>query len=184
MVETEIKLPWKRSAAEAQELIVGQGYSVIAPRILETDQVFDRSDGELKQTDKLLRLRRSGTVHTVTYKGPSARQRYKSREEIEFLVDGAEAFELVLDRLGYYPRFRYEKYRTKFALPGEPGIVTLDETPMGVFLELEGSAEWIDRTAERLGFTHAAYSTASYSSLYRAYRAIHADAPENMVFGV
>jgi hypothetical protein len=29
----------------------------------------------------------------------------------------------------------------------EPGIITLDETPIGVFLELEGGKYWIDGTA-------------------------------------
>ena len=91
----------------------------------------------LRNADQLLRLRRSGARSTVTYKGPAKRERYKSREEIEFDVSDASAFELVLDRLGYTPGFRYEKYRTKFAAP-EPGIITIDETPIGVFLELEG----------------------------------------------
>ena len=81
---------------------------------------------------------------------------------------------------GYW--FRYEKYRTKFAAAGEPGMITLDETPIGVFLELEGAKSWIDGTAGRLGFALSAYSTASYAALYTRYREQNKDAPANMTF--
>jgi len=119
---------------------------------------------------------------TVTYKGPASRERHKSREEIEFQVSDAEAFTHMLERLGYLPGFRYEKYRTKLAAADEPGFITIDETPMGTFLELEGPADWIDRTAARLGFSHADYLTSSYASLYREYRSTNRDAPADMIF--
>ena len=32
-------------------------------------------------------------------------------------------------------------------LGNEPGVIELDETPAGDFLELEGPPEWIDATA-------------------------------------
>ena len=188
MVETEIKLRWPSSPAEARAHIERHGYQVIEPRILESDRLFDRATGELKQGDQILRLRRTGPKEggagaTVTYKGPAFRERYKSREEIEFQVSDAEAFTHMLERLGYLPRFRYEKYRTKFAAPGEPGIITVDETPMGVFLELEGAKSWIDGTAGRLGFALSAYSTASYAALYGEYREGNKEAPPDMIFG-
>ena len=49
------------------------------------------------------------------------------------------------------PGFRYEKYRTTFRLPGLH--LDLDETPVGVFLELEGAPRAIDRAARSLGFS-------------------------------
>ena len=67
-----------------------------------------------------------------------------------------DAFTLVLDRLGYQPAFRYEKYRTQLQAAGEPGLITIDETPIGVYLELEGPQDWIDSTAARLGFPASA----------------------------
>lgn len=184
MVETEIKIRFERGTPQdARELIERHGYSISEPRTLESDQIFDRTGpSELRGADRLLRLRRSGSRATVTYKGPATRERYKSREEIEFDVSDAAAFDLVLNRLGYMPRFRYEKYRTKFALAAEPGIVTIDETPIGVFLELEGPAGWIDRTAARLGFSPSEYCTASYAALYREYLYLHQTAPTDMVF--
>lgn len=118
----------------------------------------------------------------MTYKGPGRRERHKSREEIEFEVSNPENFHQVLERLGYTPGFRYEKYRTKFAASGEPGIVTIDETPIGVFLELEGPAQWIDRTAARLGLSEAEYLTHSYAALYQEYRRSKPHAPPDMIF--
>lgn len=91
-------------------------------------------------------------------------------------------FTEVLDRLGYRPRFRYEKYRTKFTAPGEPGIVSIDETPIGTYLELEGEPEWIDRTAARMGLSRDAYLNQSYSKLYQEYLLTHAGAPRDMTF--
>ncbi len=62
------------------------------------------------------------------------------------------------------------------------GVVTLDETPIGVFLELEGAAEWIEQTRQRLGFTPKAYVRSSYAALYREHRLTHPAAPLNMAF--
>jgi adenylate cyclase class 2 len=183
MIETEIKIPFERSAEEARSLIESHGFVIIEPRTLESDQVFDRGASELKNSDQLLRLRRAGSRATVTYKGPTLRERHKSREEIEFDVSDADAFELVLQRLGYTPGFRYEKFRTKFAAPFKPGIITIDETPIGIFLELEGEAKWIDQTAADIGFQPSQYCTASYSSLYREYVRNHVGAQQNMLFG-
>jgi adenylate cyclase class 2 len=181
MVETEVKIPFRGDPAAACQLIEDLGYTPSTPRTLETDQLFDHAKSELKNSDQLLRLRRYGPLSTVTYKGPATRERYKSREEIEFDVSDPSNFELVLNRLGYTPGFRYEKYRTKFSVDG--GLITIDETPIGVFLELEGPAAWIDTIAERLGYSPADYSTASYAALYRDYLRSHPGAPANMVFG-
>ena len=181
-VETEVKIVYPGSPEAARLAIERAGYIEAEPRILESDQLFDQPDGTLKRSDQLIRLRRSGSKATVTYKGPSQRERYKSREEIEFDVSDPEAFTLVLDRLGYLPGFRYEKYRTKFKAFSEPGLITIDEAPIGVFLELEGPPAWIDQSAQQLGFSAADYSTASYASLYREYRRIHPGAGENMTF--
>ena len=187
MTETEIKLLWRGTAQEAQALIERHGYGLSAPRTLEADQLFDLPSGGLQQSDRILRLRRTfsreGGKHAmVTYKGPATREVYKSREEIEFDVSDPDAFTLVLERLGYRPGFRYEKYRATFTAYGEPGLITIDETPIGVYLELEGPQDWIDSTAARLGFPVTRFLTVSYAGLYREHREQHPDAPANMTF--
>lgn len=182
-IETEVKIRYPSGPQAARQRIESLGYQPVGSRILESDQLFDRPDGELKRSDRILRLRRSGNRATVTYKGPSIRERYKSREEIEFEVSDADAFLKTIERLGYVPRFRYEKYRTTFPAPGGGGLITIDETPIGVFLELEGTPQWIDETAARLGLSSAEYLTASYASLYQEYLLANPAAPANMVFG-
>ena len=152
-----MKLRWQAGAAEARRKIEQCGYVLIEPRTLECDQLVDQPGRVLRQSDRILRLRRTfsdekGARATLTYKGPASRERYKSREEIELDVSDGDAFLKVLERLGYVPAFRYEKYRTTLGTIGEPGLITIDETPIGVFLEVEGTAEWIDRTALRLGY--------------------------------
>jgi adenylate cyclase class 2 len=179
--ETEIKLRVRDEDIRAR--IEALGYAVRGPRQLEADQLFDRSDSSLRAADQILRLRTRGSRSTLTYKGPALRRPHKSREEIEVdLTDGA-AFALVLNRLGYQPSFRYEKYRTTYGADGELGIVTVDETPVGDFLELEGPADWIDTTALKLGYSLADYITESYASLWRAHCETNPEAvPSAMVF--
>jgi adenylate cyclase class 2 len=181
-IETEVKIHVSGSTADARAKIEAAGYSLIEDRTLESDQVYDRGEGELRQTDQLLRLRRFGNRATVTYKGPGRRERHKSREEIEFDVSDPVNFENVLERLGYSLRFKYQKYRTKFQKSGEPGIITLDETPIGIYMELEGPAQWIDATAAKLGLPESQYITQSYAAIYAEYRRSHADAAVDMTF--
>lgn len=179
--ETEIKLRWSREADEARVVLEQHGYQVSEPRGLEIDQLYDR-EGELRGSDRLLRLRSAGGRWLVTYKGPAERSPYKSREEIETEVGEGETFARIIEALGFRPSFRYEKYRTTLSKAGEPGVVTVDETPMGTFLELEGAADWIDATASSLGFGVKDYITASYASLYGEYRRKHPGVPQDMRF--
>jgi len=190
-VETEVKIRWTAGADAARALMHQHGFQIRTPRQLEVDQVYDHSNLDLWRSGQLLRLRAAGGQWVLTYKGPRHEDPdggsiYKVREEIETgIVDGV-AFQLVLERLGYQPAFRYEKYRTIFSQSDSrtmnPGIVTLDETPIGDYMELEGSGFWIEETAQKLGFVEADYITASYAALYREYVKQHIDAPVNMTF--
>lgn len=177
-----MKIRFRGAAAEARAWIESRGYREIHGRTLESDRVFDRQ-GELRDSSQLLRLRREGSQAIVTYKGPPAAGPHKSREEIEFAVSDEAATARVFEKLGYEIAFRYEKYRTKFAIKDEPGMVTLDETPMGIFLELEGPPDWLDATAARLGLGRDAYLTQSYAKLYQEYRQAHPGVSPNMIFG-
>ena len=164
-VETEIKLPLRGEPDDVRAVLARHGYHPSGHRRLEVDQVFDR-DGQLRASDQLLRLRTAGSHCTLTYKGPAQRAPYKSREEIEVDVADGPVFIQILTALGFRLAFAYEKYRTKFKAASQPGLVTLDETPIGSFLELEGPGDWIDTTAKLLGYTTEDYVTASYATLY------------------
>ncbi|MBV8709904.1 MAG: hypothetical protein JO028_22160 [Acidobacteriaceae bacterium] len=88
----------------------------------------------------------------------------------------------ILTSIGFQPSFRYEKYRTEFQADGAAGIVTLDETPIGFFLELEGPGDWIDKTAKDLGFSPESYVLESYGRLYVADCERRGVKPSHMVF--
>ena len=109
-------------------------------------------------------------------------RRIETREELEIRISDYEICKLILERLGFVQIFRYEKYRTEFRRPGDTGVVMLDETPIGAFLELEGKASWIDQVAETLGYPASQYIIASYGALYLEYCRTRSVVPEDMVF--
>jgi adenylate cyclase class 2 len=136
----------------------------------------------LRGNEQLLRVRQAGQKGVLTYKGPGVEGKYKEREELEVEVSAPGRLREILEHLDFISAFRYEKYRTEYRRSREKGVATLDETPVGVYLELEGAPAWIDRTARRLGFAESDYSTASYYGLYVDYCRVHGLQPTHMTF--
>lgn len=180
-IENEIKLA-VGSAARTRVLLRGMGFKVITPRVFERNLVLDDDRGSLRAGGMLLRVRGAGAKVSCTFKGPDKPGRHKRRVENEFTASDLDACLAVFAGIGFREAFRYEKYRTEFARSGDRGVVTLDETPIGVYMELEGPARWIDRTAKDLGFSRDAYITASYGQLYDEWRQARGVRPGNMVF--
>ena len=179
--EVEIKIATP-SAASARALLRRNGFRLDKRRVFESNVLYDTADQALRTRSQLLRLRRAGAKAVLTYKGAPEEGPHKSREELEFSIGSAETAASVFERLGLKPYFRYEKYRTEYRRAREPGHVTVDETPIGVHLELEGPPAWIDRTARRLGFGREDYITASYGALYLQACAARGLPPGDMVF--
>ncbi len=179
--ETEIKLALK-DASSARRLLRTAGFVVSRRRVFEANTVFDTPEQSLRTASRLLRIREAGRMATLTYKGVPQGGKHKSREELEVTIDGAARMTAIVERLGYRPVFRYEKYRTEFRQARRAGVAMLDETPIGVFLELEGTAQWIDRTARRLGFQESDYITDSYGRIYLDWCAAQGLAPGDMKF--
>lgn len=180
--ENEIKL--RVASAEAGlRLLEGAGFRLREPRVFEANVLFDTAGLHLRQSRELIRIREVGGKCVLTYKGTPIEGRHKLREELEVGVSGgADVLAAIFARLGLRPVFRYEKWRTEFHRPGEPGIATLDETPVGVFLELEGEPAWIDTVAGQLGFAPPDYVLSSYAGLYFEYCRERGIPPADMVF--
>jgi adenylate cyclase, class 2 len=149
-------------------------------RVLEQNTLYDTSTADFRGRGRLLRLRietparskfaRGGARRAIlTSKAPipaDGRSRYKERLEREVAVESPQRWPLALRSIGLRSSFRYEKYRTTFRLPGLH--LDLDETPVGVFLELEGPPRAIDRVARALGFAPSEYMNGTYWDLYAA----------------
>lgn len=151
------------------------------PRHFESNQLFDYADSRIGKRDSALRLRFVGDQAWLTYKGPNhGSGKIKQRRESETFLGDGRAMEAILESLGLEVRFRYEKYRATFRL-GE-AEVSCDETPIGAFLEIEGSPEEIAATAELLSLDMKEAMSLSYPRLYQLYRAENPRAPEFMVF--
>jgi len=207
--EIEIKLRIPEIAA-LRALMKRLRAREITPRTYESNTLFDTPNGDLRRRGRLIRLRverlaakdakkyttdKEGAV--LTYKGPSLpskkaskagkateiRAPFKIKEELETSVASAELTASILRALGLRPVFRYEKFRTTYTLPGVRGLkVELDETPVGIFLELEGTIAGIDRGAHLLGFTRQDYLTVTYGSLYFDACRRRGQKPGNMLF--
>jgi adenylate cyclase class 2 len=93
----------------------------------------------------------------------------------------------IFEGLGLRGWFRYEKYRATYVLPGRHGwakglLIEVDETPIGVFVELEGSAAAIDRAARELGYSPRDYVLKNYLLLYVEECKRRGEQPRDMLF--
>src|SRR4029078_1037751 len=86
----------------------------------------------------------------------------------------------IFEELGFHVWFRYEKYREEYS--HEDVIVAIDETPVGVFVEIEGSEAGITAMAESLGRGPGDYVLDSYRGLFLQYREAHGLTDTDMVF--
>lgn len=163
--ETEVKLAFP-SAADALARLERIGGVVVAPRHFEDNRLYDRPDGTLRSSDTVLRLRSAGTRVVLTLKTPvPGDHRHKVRDEIETEVRDAEAVHAILAALGFRVAWRYQKYRTTLRI-GEVEA-SVDETPIGCWVELEGEPERIDGVASALGFDPEAYVRSTYYGLWQ-----------------
>lgn len=166
--EREIKFIME-SPERAQGLLAEAGAVARGARAFEDNLVLDDAGRALGNRGVLLRLRRYGATATLTVKSDAEVQDgLKVREEREVRVAEFDAMRELLAALGYAPVFRYQKYRTNYDLTGT--VASLDETPIGTYLEIEGEPEAVRLAAERLGLDLAHGLTQSYMELFRAFR--------------
>lgn len=180
MLEVEVKLAVP-SLEDIREKLRSVGWQP-GERLFERNSLYDTPEEGLRRGGRLLRVRQTGGRGVLTVKMPAVGGGpHKVREEHN--LDGPpESLEAIVKALGFEPSWRYEKYRTRYAKAGEPGVIELDETPIGIYLELEGPPQWIDATASALGFDAAGYITDSYGDLFVAWQGQQAAPPRDMVF--
>ena len=166
-LEREVKLKYG-SADEAREAVLATGALPLLGRRLQEDALFDTEDEQLRRRRSALRLRRENGKSRLTFKGPVQTDRMKVREEVETVIGDGDVLRRVFEELGLHVWFRYEKYREEFS--HQDVIVAVDETPVGVFVEIEGTEGGIMAMAEALNRTPEDFINASYYSLFLAHR--------------
>ena len=162
MLEQEVKLRFA-SLEAARLAVTTAGGRLVRSRRLQNDRFLDTPELHLGSAKLALRLRREPDLTTITYKGVPQGGPVKTREEIESTVGDADALELLFSRLGFTERWRFEKHREDYAL-GDAKVF-IDDTSVGVFVEIEATPELIETTAALLGKTPADYLLSSYRSL-------------------
>ncbi len=162
-LEREIKLRFE-SPEEARAAVLSIGATPVRGRRLQEDCLLDTADEQLRAARSVLRVRMDQGRSFLTYKGPVQPSPWKLREERETVVSDGETILDILGRLGFSVWFRYQKYREEFG--ALDAIIALDETPIGTFIEIEGSEAAITELAAALGRTDRDYLVDSYRGLY------------------
>jgi len=160
------------------------GFRVETPRTFERNVLYDTPDRRLRAQTAILRIRQYGERWIVTWKclpqnhDPDAR--HKHRDETETQVQDGNAIGHIFVQLGFQPAFTYEKWRTEFA--DAIGHCVLDETPLGVYAELEGPPDWIDATGHKLGIASSEFLTLSYGRLFEQWQKETGSGAQNLTF--
>ena len=182
-VETEIKFRVDDLPGLTQRLQAA-GFTLQTPRSFEANVLFDTPDRQMRARTEILRIRTYAGRCLLTHKrlpdqGPGE-DTHKHRIETETEVSDGDALTQVFLSIGLVPAFRYEKWRTEWRL-GD-GHCVVDETPIGNFAELEGSADWIDQSAAAIGVDPSHYITLSYGRLFDLWREQHASSAADLTF--
>jgi adenylate cyclase, class 2 len=170
-IETEVKVRIADGDAFESKLEAA-GFHKLTARTFERNVLYDTPERKLRAGGEILRIREYGPKWVVTHKSipsdSSPDARHKQRIETETQVEDGEAIVGIFEHLGLQAAFTYEKWRTEWA--DGTGHCVLDETPIGVFAELEGPSEWIDATATTLGIDVGEFMTLSYGRLFDVWK--------------
>ncbi len=169
-LEREVKLRFDNPAAP-RAAILAAGATPFKARRLQEDSLLDTPDGRLRDRRSVLRIRMECGKSLITFKGPTQPSSMKLREELETISGDGPLLVRIFEALGFEVWFRCEKYREEFAL--EDVIIALDETPIGVFVEIEGGERGIAAMAEALGCRPTDYVLDSYRGLFARHCAQH-----------
>jgi adenylate cyclase class 2 len=181
-LETEVKFRVERREALEERLrALGATHEEVEN---EVNLLLDDDEMSLRVGGRALRVRTVDGLGLLTFKGPASFEGgIKSRLELESGVDDPGAVLALFDGLGYRPRFRYEKRRTtwRFDDPARP-LFVLDETPLGLFAEIEGGTDAILALAAELAVPESAFLHSSYWGLWQAAREVDPGLPHDMLF--
>lgn len=150
--------------------------------VLERNWVLDRPDGALLREGTLLRVRNTGGPGGVlTVKHKSEGGEFKTREEVESMVDSTDDLLRQMEMVGFHIKWVYEKFRGTWIW--QDCVLALDECPeLGCFVEIEGTPETIKKAATDLGLNPGGHIDESYLDLWRRHLRARGEEERHMVF--
>ena len=127
------------------------------------DHRYADPQGSMLVADTVLRLRiydgNRGREGHLDWKGPTLYENgYKVREELTTMVGDPDALAAILGKLGYSITMKIERRIRQYSLAG--AMVRFEEYPlMDPLVEVEGTAESIERAIEVIGLPRSGFTT-------------------------
>jgi len=161
-IETEKKyhLGQKRLEDITQKLLdLGATY---VKEVFEVN--YQHRGGDMDERGATLRLRKIGDFTVLTYKERVKSENGAKRKiEFETSVSDVEATEGIIERLGYRLTAVYEKRRKYWHF--DDVEVVIDELPFGLYMEIEGTEDAIQKAEKKLGLKDIEHEPRGYPRL-------------------
>lgn len=176
VVEIEAKMRYTEHAALEDRMRQAGGRFI--EEIMEDNLFLDTREKKLLVADCGLRVRVEDVEEAdegasrrvmVTFKGPRAQGKLKSRREVEYAADDAKSVIALFEQLGFERVIRFQKRRRKWKMGACE--VELDDLPhLGRYVEIEGpSEEEVFKVRRDLGLDGEPLIKSSYTALMVAW---------------
>ena len=168
-IEVEYKFKLDTSVEEFKSQLAKMGVKEFY-RKFEKTVMYDNVDRLMQITDGRIRLRQTGDQFTASYKKPLPKVDGQPKREIEYetSVGDFNLMQNILNTMLFSETSSYEKYRTKIHL--DDTILTIDEYPFAVFVEIEGEEIAIKNLALGLGFDTQKHINKPIDTLFNEWR--------------
>jgi adenylate cyclase, class 2 len=141
---------------------------------------FEKPNGELRKKGFFLRVR-SGEKNIITLKEKiKSNKKVKVRKETEFEIKDVDKMTYILQKLGFNYLCIMEKFRIN--LKYKDAILSIDEIPFGIYLEIEGTEKQIDTISQELGYKPEERILLTYWELLKEYNQEHKTNKKNIIF--
>lgn len=185
-MKTEIEIKLKISSSEIDKItnnIETNFNCKINNPFHQTTHQFFLDDFTKQSVFPRIRNEENGEI-TLTIKAKTKEtSEFFKRIELETTIGNTKEVIEMMPFLGFPKRISWEKRRYSFInSPNAEIKFCLDETPMGWFLEIEGSEESIENAVSRLNLKKMEKINKPYLALWEEYKNKHSISEENMMF--
>lgn len=186
-IETEIKIILKNTNIDVLISKIEKILSVQKTDVFhQTTHQFFEDDFTKQVAFPRIRNEENGDIGLTVkakIKGEENSEYFK-RIELETNISDAENVIKMMPFFGYKNKISWEKKRINFISKDTniDFVISLDETPMGYFLEIESSEDKIEEIIKTLELTDLERSKKPYLGLWEDYKKENNITSENMMF--